>query len=178
MRKINHSSQFIAKNVFRKINKKNFPDFCCTHERMCVQLTAVIADNWSETPGRIGAGDERVWRGSSKMVGSRRNLLRLRDTAFKYFAIEEVLKGGSQEKRDGSQECKILVGNWRRQVWTPCSTSIYGSSLRQGEKPLTLLAAKLAVFRLILRSSSSWTHCIRFIRERGSKELECIAYFC
>ena len=92
------------------------------------------------------------------VVESRRNLLKLRNNAFRYFAIEEVVKGGSQEKRDGIQECKILVRNWRRQVWTPCSTSIYGSSLRQGEKPLTLLAAKLAVCRLILRSSSSWTH--------------------
>ena len=50
------------------------------------------------------------------MVGSRRNLLKLRNNAFRYFAIEEVVKGGSQEKRDGSQECKILVRNWRRQV--------------------------------------------------------------
>ena len=69
------------------------------------------------------------------------------------------------------------------QVWTPCSTSIYGSSLgyfvpqenfqqffRQEEKPLTLLAATLAVCRLTLRSSSSWTHCVRFTRGRGSKE--------
>ena len=59
------------------------------------------------------------------MVGSRRNLLKLRNNALRYFAIEEVVKGGSQEKRDGSQECKILVRNWRRQVWTPCSTSIW-----------------------------------------------------
>ena len=53
------------------------------------------------------------------MVGSRRNLLKLRNNAFRYFAIEGVARGGSQEKRDGSQECKILVGNWRRQVWIP-----------------------------------------------------------
>ena len=53
------------------------------------------------------------------MVGSRRNLLKLRNNAFKYFAIEGVVKGGSQEKRDGSQECKILVGNWRRTFGPP-----------------------------------------------------------
>ena len=101
------------------------------------------------------------------MVGSRRNLLKLRNNAFRYFSIEEVARGRSQEKRDGSQECKILVRNWRRQVWTPCSTSIYDSSLRQGEKPLTLF---LAVCRLILLSSSFWTHCVRFIHGRGSKK--------
>ena len=33
------------------------------------------------------------------MVGSRRNLLKLRNNAFRYFAIEEVVKGGSQEKK-------------------------------------------------------------------------------
>ena len=45
------------------------------------------------------------------MVGSRKNLLKLRNNAFRYFAIEEVARGGSQEKRDGSQECMILVRN-------------------------------------------------------------------
>ena len=45
------------------------------------------------------------------MVGSRKNLLKLCNNAFRYFAIEEVVKGGSQEKRDGSQECMILVRN-------------------------------------------------------------------
>ena len=53
------------------------------------------------------------------MVGSRRNLLKLRRKAFRYFAVEEVVKGGSQEKRDGSQECKILVRNWRRRFGPP-----------------------------------------------------------
>ena len=33
------------------------------------------------------------------MVGSRRNLLKLRNNAFRYFAIEGVVKGGSQEKK-------------------------------------------------------------------------------
>ena len=53
------------------------------------------------------------------MVASRRNLQKLRNNAFRYFAIEGVVKGGSQEKRDGSQECKILVGNWRRRFGPP-----------------------------------------------------------
>ena len=34
-----------------------------------------------------------------------------RNNAFKYFAIEEWIKEGSQEKRGGSQECKILIRN-------------------------------------------------------------------
>ena len=41
---------------------------------MCVQSTPVIADNvgtavwWSETPGRIGAGDERYEEGVLKWL--------------------------------------------------------------------------------------------------------------
>ena len=45
------------------------------------------------------------------MVGSGRNLLKSRNNLFKYLAIEEWVKEGSQEKRGGSRECKIPVWN-------------------------------------------------------------------
>ena len=44
------------------------------------------------------------------MVGSGRNLLKSRNNAFKYLAIEEWIKEGSQEKKGGSRECKIPYG--------------------------------------------------------------------
>ena len=53
------------------------------------------------------------------MVGSGRNLLKSRNNAFKYLAIEEWIKEGSQEKRGGSRECKIPV---RNAAGDPCPT--------------------------------------------------------
>lgn len=80
------------------------------------------------------------------MMGSGRNLLKSRNNAFKYLAIEEWIKEGSQEKRGGSRECKIPVRNAAGDpLFHPYDSSVgyfapkenFQRYFRQEERPLT-----------------------------------------
>ena len=53
------------------------------------------------------------------MVGSGRNLLKSRNNAFKYLAIEEWIKEGSQEKGVEAGNARYPYGTRQE---TPCST--------------------------------------------------------